>query len=271
MLHQLLNLTRPLIILDAETTGTDPEADRMIEIGFQQWTAEGMIKEWRSFIDPLISIPAETTAVHGIADEFIKKACRHCQRTHDGNEDHPHQFLPSFKQLAASFARGFTNCDFGGQNVRFDLRLLSKEFARSGMEWSYDGARIVDSYALESVLYPRDLSTLHEKYAGRKHDGAHGALSDVRASTTVLVKQLEGHAQIPRDLDALHALLWPGWLTMDGSFKVVNGVATIAFGKHKGKAMKSVPLDYYDFILKNNFPGDVKRLAQRAKLGEFPQ
>ena len=45
MIHQLLNLTRPLFVLDTETTGLDTAKDRIVELGFQQWIAEGMTKE----------------------------------------------------------------------------------------------------------------------------------------------------------------------------------------------------------------------------------
>ena len=45
MIHQLLNLTRPLFVLDTETTGTDTVRDRIVEIGFQRWEAAGMTKE----------------------------------------------------------------------------------------------------------------------------------------------------------------------------------------------------------------------------------
>lgn len=302
MIHQLLNLTRPFFVLDTETTGTDVENDRIIELGFQEWNAEGMVREWRTYINPVVPIPAHTTTVHNIDDHFIKHACRHCQAlpngpTHEG-ECQP---LPTFKQLASSFAKGFTGCDFGGQNVRFDLRLLKKEFTRASVPWEYEGARIIDSYALEAVLYKRDLSTLHAKYVktrcpecegrglandsnskqcekcrgegqiGLPHDGAHGALSDVRAAATVIGLQLQGHEELPRDLDALHALQWPGWLVADGSFRMQDGRPIINFGKHKGKTMDKVPRDYYDFILTNSFPADVKRLVAKAKMGEFPK
>lgn len=270
MIHRLLNLTRPFFVLDTETTGTNADEDRIVELGFQEWNADGMIREWRSFIDPQVPIPASSAEVHKIDDAFIRAACRHCQRVHEGNEDHERAPLPTFPQLASSFARGFVDCDFGGQNVRFDLRILAKHFERCAVAWSYAGARVIDSYAIECALYPRDLSTLHERYAGRKHDGAHGALSDVRAAATVISLQLQGHEGLPRDLDALHALLWPGWLTADGSFRMVNGVPTICFGKHKGKAMSKVPRDYYDWLLRSSFPADVKALAQKAKLGELP-
>jgi DNA polymerase-3 subunit epsilon len=211
------------------------------------------LKEWRSLINPGISIPPAATAIHGITDADVFGR-------------------PLFKQIAVSLAGGFTDCDYAGKNVRFDLRVLAAEFARAKVAWSYAGARIIDADRLEALAHPRDLASLHEKYVGLKHDGAHGALADVRASVTVLVKQLEAHATLPRDLDQLHNLSWPGWISLDGGIRFIDGVATMCFGKHRGKPMKDVPRDYWDFVLSSStdFGPDMKALAAKAKMGEFP-
>jgi uncharacterized protein (DUF3820 family) len=51
---------------------------------------------------------------------------------------------------------------------------------------------------------------------------------------------------------------------------MVDGVATCMFGKYNRRPMRDVPTDYYDFILRADFPADVKALVSKAKLGEFP-
>lgn len=275
MLNALLSLTRPLIVLDTETTGIDTQNDRIVEIGFQVWTAEGMQKEWRSLVNPGIPIPLEASKVHGIFDLDVTARCQLCQLVVDDVApdrcrcETPKR-VPRFSDLASNLARGFTNCDYAGKNVRFDLRLVAAEMIRAGVQWSYTGARIIDAERLEALAVPRTLSHLHEKYVGHKHDGAHGAMSDVRASTTVIVHQLEAHAVLPRDLDALHEMQWPGWLCDGGQFKMVGGVATCTFGKWRGKPMRDIPADYWDWLLRSDFPADVKALASAAKLGQFP-
>lgn len=281
MIHQLLHLTRPMFWIDTETTGVDTQRDRIVEVGFEQWTAEGMVKEWRSLVNPGMPIPADATKVHGITDAMVKD-CRACDKPkndivhgdqgHDILGEHGFAPVPYFKQLASSLAIGFKDCDYAGKNVRFDLRILSAEFARAGVEWSYLGARIVDAERLEQLAVPRSLSHLHEKYTGHKHDGAHGALSDVRASVTVVVHQLQVHPTLPRDLDQLHALQWPGWIDGEGKFRFVDGVPCFGqWGKHANKPMHKVPVDYYDFIIGADFSADVKALARNAKLGKFPE
>lgn len=48
MIHEVLKLTRPLILFDTETTGTNTREDRILELGFQVWESTGMTKSWRS-------------------------------------------------------------------------------------------------------------------------------------------------------------------------------------------------------------------------------
>jgi DNA polymerase III subunit epsilon len=281
MIHQLLNLTRPLFVVDTETTGTDPKTDRIVEVCFQRWVAEGMNLEWRSLVNPDCTIPESAARIHGITNAAFKK-CAKCGALLEG---HPiglssevaiadcidPKAWPTFRHLATNLAYGFSDCDFAGKNIRFDLRIIAAEMKRAGVEWSYAEARIVDAERLEQLAVPRSLSHLHEKYAGKPHDGAHGALSDVRASSTVIVGQLETYPNLPRDLDKLHEAQWPGWLCDGGEFRMVNGVAMCQFGKHRGVAMQDIPSSYWDWILSADFSADVKALARAAKLGNFPR
>ncbi len=277
MIHKFLTLTRSLFLIDCETTGTDPQRDRIVELGFQEWTADGLKSGWRSLVDPGAPIPPSATKVHHIEDAMMKR-CRACSRR---AEEHPaadpssvcleFKPVPRFAQIAAKLARGLSDCDFGGQGVRFDLQLLASEMQRAGVEWSYLGARIVDSTRLEQLAVPRSLSHLYEKYTGNKLHGAHGALNDVVASGTVIARQLEEHLALPRDLDQLHAKQWPGWIDGDGKFRFVDGIACFSnWGKHAGRPMSAIPRDYYDFILGADFSADVKQLAADAKAGKFP-
>jgi len=268
MIHTLLSLTRPLIIVDTETTGVHPEA-RIIELGFQVWDATGLIKEYRSLINPGVPIPAASTAVHNITDEMIE-ACQTCLRPRLECQCERFHITPRFDQIATNLAHGFSHCDFGGKNVRFDLVRLTYEFGLARVPWEYGQAKILDGERLEQITHPRTLSDLYEKYKGEKLEGAHGALTDARASTEVIVGQLQRFEVLPRDLQALHELQWPGWLASDGSFKMVNGVPTCMLKKHRDVPMDRVPKSYYDWILSASFPEDVRKLAQNAKLGIYP-
>lgn len=275
MLHTVLSLDRPLIVFDTETTGTSILSDRIIEIGFQVWTAEGLTKEWRQLINPCVPIPAAATKVHGINDADVT-GCRICRLT---PEAHPvpecAEFTPpfTFKQLAPNLAKGFSNCDFAGMNVRFDLRIMAAEMQRAGVAWSPAGARIIDASRLEQLAVPRSLSHLYEKYTGEKHVDAHGALSDVRATTRVLVQQLQQHDVLKvGSVAQLHGMSWPNDIDSDGKFKFnADGVPMVTFGKWKDRPMSEVDPSYWDWILREaSFSFEAKQIAAEAKLQRFP-
>jgi DNA polymerase-3 subunit epsilon len=251
VIHTLLKLTRPLVSIDCEATSTDPQTARIIEIAFVMfYPDERPAKEWSMRVNPGVPIPAASTAVHHITDADVADR-------------------PTFKQLAANLAKGFTDCDYCGQNCRYDLRLISAEMQRCGQPWSYVGAKIIDSYQLERLAVPRSLSHLYRKYAGEDLKDVHGAMADVKAANIVIAKQLERYSELPRDLEKLHEMQWPGELDEGGKFKMIDGVATCQFGKWRGKAMREIPVSYYDWLLKSDFPADVKTLAGQAKLGNY--
>lgn len=287
MLSDVLHLTRPLVVPDTETTGVDPVNDRIVELGFQIYDATGLIKEYRTLVNPCMPIPAETTEVHGYKDDDFLK-CRTCGAlltTHASDLietacETPRRW-PTFMELAKSLIVGFTNCDYAGKNVRFDLQILAAEFARAGVEWTIGDARIVDADRLEALLVPRSLSHLYEKYTGRELEDAHGALEDVRGTAIVIEQQMltsrgktvQCYAQeLPMDLDALHALQWPTMIDLGGKFAFnKDGVACFTrWGKYAGKPMTKADNGYWDWILKNDFTVETKVLAQKAKLGIFP-
>lgn len=253
MLHEILKITRPLFIVDTETTGTNPQEDRIVEIGFQQWGPDGPVKEWRQLINPGVPIPPGATAVHGITDEMVKDAY-------------------TFAQLAPNLARGFSACDYGGQNIRFDLGIIFAEMSRAKTPWEYTSARIIDSSRLETLALPRSLSHLYKKYTGTELDGAHGTLADVKASAVVMAAQLKEHAVLPRDMDRLHELQWPGFIDAAGLFRTVNGEPTVTFGKWRNRPMRHVDRDYWVWMAKpkSGFTEEVRGIAQKASLGEFP-
>jgi len=273
LLHTVLNLTRPLVMLDEETTGLNTTEARIVEIGFQIWTAAGLEKEWRSLINPEISIPEEASRTNHITDASMKL----CNRCAKDRESHPlpdcEEFkpVPRFRDIAASLAKGFTNVDFAGKNVRYDLRVLSSEMVRVGVPWNYVGARIIDADRLEQLGEPRTLSHLYEKHTGKKMENAHEALADVRGTTEIIVAQMRKYSALPRSLDMLHELQWPGWIDENGKFKFVNGVATCMFGKWRDRPMKAIEPSYWDWICRSDFPPDIKALAEQAKLGKFPE
>lgn len=273
-IHELLTLTRPLVVFDTETTGTDAEKDRIIELGFQIFDATGLLREWRGLIDPQMPIPPGASAVHHITNADMKR-CRTCSQFELEHTDSAlcEGFKPvfTFEQLAVNLARGFSNCDFAGKNVRFDLRFMAKAMRRAGVNWTYDGACVIDAERLEQLAVPRSLSHLYKKYTGQELDGAHGALTDARASMVVIEHQLNQYETLPRDVKELHRLQWPGWIDTEGKFRFDDaGTPRVTFGKHRDDRMQDVQPGYWRFIIDKDFSEEIKDIARDALAGKFP-
>ena len=92
-----LNLTKPLIVFDLETTGLDMIKDRIIQISYIKVMPDGTEDRKNLYVNPCKEIPAEVVALTGISNEDVKDA-------------------PTFKQLAATLEKDFTGCDFAGYN-----------------------------------------------------------------------------------------------------------------------------------------------------------
>ncbi len=238
-----MNLTRPLLCLDCETTGTDPMTDRIVEIGVSVLHPDGTINPngWSRRFNPGIPIPASASEVHGITDEMVKDC-------------------PPFLSIAPTFAARLAGKDLAGFNLRrFDLPILDEELRRCGLKLDLTGVQVIDAYGLYCKTDRRDLSSYIEKYAGRAHDGAHGAAADAAGTLDGLLGQLVLYPDLRAlSLPELAAESVLGdKLPADIAGKLYRdaaGVLRFNFGKNEGRAV----LDeggYAEWMSKNNFPG----------------
>lgn len=260
MLTDLLTLSRKLILFDLETTSTDTKEARILQVAFKLFKPDGSVTTWQALVNPGVPIPPASIKVHGITQDTLD-ACRKCgaPKGQWSSAECEHAPAFTFTQIARNLASGFVECDFAGKNVRYDLEVLRENMARVNVPWTYEGASIVCADAIERMANPRDLSTLYEKYTGKKLEKAHDAMADVEATEVVLAAQLERHPNLPRTPDKLHDAAWPNQADMTGKFKLdQDGTLRFNFGKHRGVAVKDAPSGYVEWFLKSDFPDDAK-------------
>lgn len=278
-LTDVLQLDRPLLGFDLETTGTNFKTARILEVGLEIMKPETPTKEYRTLVKPVdehgnqVPIPPAASKIHGITDDMVADA-------------------PTFRQLAPNFFRGFTNADFAGYNVRFDLRIIAAEFARCNIPWSYQDAFILDAFRLWQVLHTRSLEDAYrmwvlgqgvpvpsdvptaEDIAATFGDGkAHTALHDVKWSTRTLAGQIDFMREHRPDLgeptvERLHQLCWPGWFDSEGKLSWQDGRLCYAFGEHRGVPITEAPWSYGVWLIKKDFSDVVKDAVRRALNGE---
>ena len=253
-----LKLERPLIIFDLETTGTVIARDRIVEISVVKILPDGTRSVKTRRLNPEMQIPPQATEIHGISDADV------------ANE-------PTFKSVSKNLLALFDGCDLGGYNVlKFDVPVLINEFSRAGLEFSIEGRRIIDAYSIFCKLYPRTLSGAYKFFCGKDLEGAHGAEADTLATAEIFEAQLSRHPELPRDLDQLHQFSDnsnPDSVDSSGRFKWSGDEVVVCFGKNSGIALKKLAVDdpnFLKWIIRVDFPEDVKDIARNALIGKFP-
>jgi DNA polymerase-3 subunit epsilon len=223
-----LQLTRALAFLDLETTGTDPKAARILEIGILQVTPQGTADRFETRVNPGISIPAGATRVHGISNDDVKNK-------------------PTFRELAHEIANRLAGCDIAGFNVvRYDWPLLLAEFERAGYAFDGRGRYVIDVMTLFHMKEARDLTAAVKFYCGSDHSSAHSAFGDAEATWRVLTAQLERYRDLPVDIAELAKLCTTCWV------EVVEGEPLLVKGQYSGKQVRAVAADdpsYLDWVL----------------------
>ncbi len=250
-----LNLRRPIVFFDLETTGINILHDRIVEISVVKVMPgkeeEPMVKTRR--INPEMPIPAEASAIHHIYDADVADA-------------------PTFRQIAHSLADWISGCDIAGFNSnRFDIPLLDEEFTRAGVDFDFHRANFVDVQTIFHKMEPRDLTAAYRFYCGKKLEGAHGAAADTMATYEVFLSQLERYDSLPSDVASLARFSsqnrnvdLAGRLVYDDKDREV-----INFGKYRGRLAAEVLQQdpgYYGWIQKGDFASDTKRAFTRIKL-----
>ena len=240
-----LQLKRPIVFIDLETTGTNLAIDRIVEIAIVKVSIDGTRLAKRKLLNPLMPIPKGASDIHGITDEMVKHA-------------------PTFKQVANEIKQFIDTCDIGGYNSnRFDIPMLVEEFLRAGLEFSVDGRKLIDVQRVYHMMEQRTLAAAYKFYCQKTLEGAHSAEVDAAATWEILEAQIERYPQIGLTLEAICAFCGEEDLVdFARRFIKVDCKEVFNFGKHKGRCVEEVlkaEPQYYDWMMKGEFPLHTKQ------------
>ena len=283
-----LQLERPLLFFDIESTGLNIAADGIIELSFvkvfpdrEVRTKTWKIKPWSYSEGKQIHISEEASKVNGVYDEDLL-AC------------------PRLIEVLPEVLEWLRDSDLAGFNsAKFDLPLLAEEIERvrvycesriadhsvpaekkeraREMIAAIDtvdlhAAKMVDVQTIYHYYEPRNLKAAYRFYCGGEDfENAHTAEADTMATYEVLKGQLNMYADKlsgdvqtlssvggrPRNVDFAGRLI-----TGDG------GEPVISFGKHKGRTARDVwqhEPNYFAWIEGGEFTLDTKRQFARLK------
>lgn len=248
-----LNLNKPIIFFDLETTGTNITRDRIVEVSILKIMPDGKEISRTRRINPEMPIPPEATAVHHITDADVAGE-------------------PTFKQIAKDLASIFAGCDIAGFNSnRFDIPMLDEEFQRAGIKFDFTKPRFIDVQTIFHKKEQRTLVAAYRFYCGKELTEAHSADADTRATYEVLKAQLDHYDDLQNDIAYLSEYSaqnrnvdFMGRLVYDDCHREV-----VNFGKYKGRLAEEVlrtDPSYYNWIMQGDFSQNTKDAFTAVRL-----
>lgn len=279
-----LNLIKPLIVFDLETTGLDLVKDRIIQISYIKVYPDGKEERSNQFVNPERSIPQEVVDITGITDADVENA-------------------PTFKMLATDLANKFQGCDFAGFNSNhFDVPMLAEEFLRAGIDFDFSKCNLIDVQTIFHKMERRNLAAAYKFYCGRKMEDdfvAHKADQDTEATYRVLQGELDMYApgkqeeperQLNNDMNELAEfsklnnnvdfagrIIWKEMKDANGNVLTDSDGnprmhEVFNFGKYKGWSVAEVlnrDPGYFSWMLSSDFTYNTKQVLTRIRLREF--
>lgn len=247
-----LQLTKPIVFFDLETTGISIATDRIVEISILKIFPNGNKESKTWLVNPEIEIPAEATAVHGITNEKVVTE-------------------PTFKELAPKVNEMIADADLAGFNSnRFDIPLLAEELLRVGIDFDMDNRKAIDVQVIFHKKEQRTLSAGYEFYCGKTLDDAHSAEADTLATYEILKAQLDKYDDIENNVAALSEFSAHTKRADFAGFILFNEdeQEIFSFGKYKGRTVEEVLKEnpgYNSWMQQADFPLYTKKVLRQIK------
>lgn len=213
------------ICMDCETTGLDVDKDRIIEIAITKFTFNEVLEEFETLVHPERSIPEESIKIHHITDEMVAHA-------------------PLMRDVLPRALELIGNHIIVGHGVKFDVDMVSKAAERSGIESKIIHNPILDTLRMARLYGESPINSLQQlrMHFNIEEEGAHRAMSDVIVNMNVFKQLCKNHK------------------TLDNLFDVLSRpipMKIMPLGKHKGRPLKELPLDYLRWAANKDFDQDL--------------
>ena len=251
-----LNLKNPLVFFDLETTGTNINSDRIVEICYLKVYPNGNEESKTMRINPEMHIPETSSAVHGIYDADVADC-------------------PTFKEVAKNIANDIEGCDLAGFNSnRFDIPLLAEEFLRAGVDIDMMKRKFIDVQVIFHKLEQRTLSAAYKFYCDKNLEDAHTAEADTRATYEVLMAQLDHYPDVLENDMKFLADYSSYNKNVDFAGRIVyneQGVEVFNFGKYKGMPVAEIlkkDIGYFGWLMQGDFTLNTKNVLTKIRLRE---
>ncbi|MDB6081652.1 MAG: hypothetical protein JWO53_924 [Chlamydiia bacterium] len=213
------------VCIDCETTGLDTENDSIIEVAVATFTLSGIVTDFESLVDPERLIPEASIAVHHIKQEMV-------------------QGKPKIQEVLPTILKIIGRHPIVGHGINFDIEIINQAAKRCNIPCTIKNNTSFDTLRL-ARLYGESPSNSLEQLRLHFHieeEGAHRAMSDVIVNVQVF-KRLAANFKTIKDIE--NVLSKP------------IAMKNMPLGKHKGRSMKEIPIDYLLWAARQDFDQDL--------------
>ncbi len=213
------------VCIDCEATGLDLESDEIIEVAVMRFTLEKDEAVFESLINPGRQIPEESIRIHNIKQEMVR------------GKPKTYEVLPKVIEM-------ISNHIIVGHAVSFDIHLIDRDAKRHNIPCQIKNNVFFDTLRMARIYGESPKNSLENlrTHFNINEEGAHRALNDVIVNVEVfkkLAKKYKTTEELQRILE-----------------KPIK-LKTMPLGKHKGRQLKEIPLQYLKWAAHMDFDQDL--------------
>lgn len=213
------------ICIDCETTGLDPEKDRIIELAVVKFDLFNVYEKFETLVDPECRIPDESIAIHHITQKMISGK-------------------PKIQEVLAEFLKYVGNDIIVGHGVEFDIDIIHQSAKREKIPCDIKKNRSINTLRLARIYGESPVNSLESlrKHFHIESEEAHRAMGDVIVNIEVFKHLAKPYPTLEKMFEALSK---PAFLK------------DMPLGKHKGRPLKEIPLEYLQWAANKDFDMDL--------------
>jgi DNA polymerase-3 subunit epsilon len=213
------------VCFDCETTGLDIEHDRIIEIAAMKFDGTTSFGEYQTLINPEREIPQESMEIHHISNEMVVGK-------------------PFIRDVLADFLAFIGKGIIVGHGIGFDIDMIAKAAAREGIPTTIRDNVYIDTVRMARLYGESPSNSLVQlrKHFNIDEEIAHRAMSDVIVNVALFRKLSKTYGTVEKLLDVLSRPIY---------------LKEMPLGKHKGRPLKELPLDYLRWAANKDFDMDL--------------
>lgn len=232
------------ICIDCETTGLDPQQDRVIEVAVVKFTMHEILEKFETLIDPQCDIPVSSIAIHNITPDMV-------------------QGKPTLDAVVPEILALTKRHIIVGHGINFDIECIALGADKAGVTHTLRHNRQLDTLRMARLYGDSPNNSLQQlrKHFNVEFEGAHRAMGDVLVNIEVF------------------RYLAKRYKTTDQLFEVLSRpiqMKNMPLGPHKGRLLKEIPLEYLRWAAHKDFDQDLlfslrSELKRRKQGGGFNQ